>query len=155
MSDQTDPNERHAASNARWERAASLIPGGSQLLSKRPELYAPDSWPAYYEQADGVTVRDLDGNEYVDMSLMGVGPCVLGYGDPDVDAAAKQAIDQGVMATLNSPEEVDLAEKLLSLNPWADMVRFGRAGGEAVAIAVRLARAATGNETVAFCGYHG
>jgi len=97
----------------------------------------------------------MDGNEYVDMSYMGIGSCVLGYGDEDIDAAARSAIDSGVMSTLNPPEEVELAETLVEMHDWADMVRFGRPGGEAVSIAVRLARAYSGDETVAFCGYHG
>jgi len=86
---------------------------------------------------------------------MGIGACVLGYGHEAVDSAARGAIDGGAMATLNPPEEVDLAEELVGMHDWADMVRFGRPGGEAVTLAVRLARAYTGNETVAFCGYHG
>jgi glutamate-1-semialdehyde aminotransferase len=141
--------------HARYQEAKDLIPGATQLLSKRCELYAPEQWPAYYNDADGVTVTDLDGNEYVDMSYMGIGACVLGYCDEVVDDAARKAIDSGVMSTLNPPEEVELAEYLIKMHDWADMVRFSRPGGEAMAIAVRLARAATGNDAVAFCGYHG
>ncbi|MEY7849461.1 aminotransferase class III-fold pyridoxal phosphate-dependent enzyme [Natrarchaeobius sp. A-rgal3] len=118
-------------------------------------MFAPDQWPAYYSSANGVKVTDLDGNEYVDMSHMGVGSCILGYGDADVDEAASTALEHGVMSTLNPPEEVELAERLIAMHDWADMVRLGRPGGEAVAMAIRLARAYTGNETVAFCGYHG
>lgn len=140
---------------SRYQTARKIIPGATQLLSKRAEMFAPEQWPPYYAEASGVTVTDIDGNEYVDMSLMGVGACVLGYADPDVDEAASQAIDHGVMSSLNPPEEVELAEKLINMHDWADMVRFGRPGGEAMAIAVRLARAYTGDETVAFCGYHG
>lgn len=147
--------ERSPETLARYERAKKVIPGATQLLSKRAEMFAPDQWPAYYSDADGATVVDLDGNEYVDMSLMGVGSCVLGYGDDDVDAAVRDTIDSGVMSTLNPPEEVELAELLVEMHDWADMVRFGRPGGEAMSIAVRLARAASGDETVAFCGYHG
>lgn len=138
-----------------YERAKQIIPGATQLLSKRAELFAPDQWPAYYTEADGATVIDMDGNEYVDMSYMGIGSCVLGYGDEDIDDAARGTIDSGVMSTLNAPEEVKLAETLVDMHDWADMVRFGRPGGEAVSIAVRLARAYSGDETVAFCGYHG
>ena len=149
-----DPPNRERTQE-RYGRAKEIIPGATQLLSKRAEMFAPDQWPAYYADADGALVTDLDGNEYVDMSYMGIGACVLGYGDEDVDSAAKGAIDDGVMSTLNPPQEVDLAEELVEMHPWADMVRFGRPGGEAVAMAVRLARAYSGNETVAFCGYHG
>jgi len=138
-----------------YDRAKRLIPGGTQLLSKRPELFLPDQWPAYYREAQGVEVTDLDGRVYVDMGIMGVGACPLGYADPDVDAAVKRAIDAGSQCTLNAPEEVELADVLLGLHPWAQMVRYARTGGEAMAVAVRIARAHTGRDTVAFCGYHG
>ncbi|WP_439026677.1 aminotransferase class III-fold pyridoxal phosphate-dependent enzyme [Haloarchaeobius sp. DT45] len=138
-----------------WKRATEVIPGGSQLLSKRAEMFAPEQWPAYYDEASGVTVTTLDGTDLVDMSLMGVGSCVLGYGDPDVDTHVRDAVDAGAMSTLNAPEEVELAKLMLDMHSWADMVRFGRPGGETMAMAVRLARAYTGNDAVAFCGYHG
>jgi len=138
-----------------YERARRLIPGGTQLLSKRPEMFLPEGWPAYAASSSGVEVVDLDGNRFVDMSIMGVGACVLGYADLDVDAAARAAIDGGVMSTLNAPEEVELAELLCELHPWAERVRYARSGGEALAVAVRIARAATGRDRIAFCGYHG
>jgi len=138
-----------------YQQAKRLIPGGNQLLSKRPEMFLPDQWPAYYSRAKGVYVWDLDGKKYLDMSIMGIGNCLLGYGDPDVDRAVKDAIDKGVMATFNAPEEVKLAELLLKLHPWADMVRYARTGGEAMSMAVRIARAATNKDKIAFCGYHG
>jgi len=89
------------------------------------------------------------------MSIGGIGANVLGYADPDVDQAVIQAIQSGSSCSLNCPEEVELAELLCELHPWAEMVRYARTGGEAVAIAVRIARAHTGREKVAFCGYHG
>ena len=135
--------------------ARRLIPGGTQLLSKRPEMFLPGAWPSYYASAKGITVTDLDGNTYRDFSIGGVGSTVLGYADPYVDAAAKAAIDHGSMSTLNAPEEVSLAERLIDLHPWAGMARFSRAGGEAMAIAVRIARASTKRAALAFCGYHG
>lgn len=138
-----------------YRDAKHLIPGGTQLLSKRPEMFLPDLWPAYYDRAKGCEVWDLDGNHYVDMSYMGIGACVLGYGDDVVDDAVRDAIDRGSMCTLNAPEEVELAETLLGLHPWADMVRYARTGGEAMAVAVRIARAATERDIVLFCGYHG
>jgi glutamate-1-semialdehyde 2,1-aminomutase len=138
-----------------YKRAKKLIPGGTQLLSKRPEMFLPGHWPPYYRQARGVEVVDADGNVLVDFSLMGVGACGLGYADPDVDSAVKSAIDGGSMCTLNVPEEVELAELLCELHPWAQMVRYTRAGGEAMSVAVRLARAYTKRDKVAFCGYHG
>lgn len=141
--------------NAYYLKAKKLIPGGTQLFSKRPELFHPDGWPAYYSRAKGVDVWDLDGRHFVDMTLTAIGACPLGFADPDVDTAVKTAIDQGSMTTLNCPEEVELAELLCELHPWAEMVRYARGGGEAMAIAVRIARAATGKDQVAFCGYHG
>ncbi len=138
-----------------YRRAKKLIPGGTQLLSKRPELFLPDQWPSYFSTARGVEVTDVDGNTYVDMSMMAIGACVLGYADPDVDGAVKAAIDAGSVSTLNAPEEVELAELLCELHPWAEMVRYARSGGEAMMIAVRIARARTGRDKVAFSGYHG
>ncbi|MDD1651434.1 MAG: aminotransferase class III-fold pyridoxal phosphate-dependent enzyme [Methanomicrobiales archaeon] len=140
---------------ALWKKAKTIIPGGSQLLSKRSEIFLPDLWPSYYSRAKGISIWDLDGHRYTDMSIMGVGACILGYADPDVNRAVMGAVRDGSMATLNCPEEVELAELLLSLHPWAGMVRYARSGGEAMAIAVRIARAFSGRDTVAFCGYHG
>ncbi|MEC4673636.1 MAG: aminotransferase class III-fold pyridoxal phosphate-dependent enzyme [Nitrospirota bacterium] len=138
-----------------YQKAKQFIPGGTQLLSKRPELILPEQWPTYYAQARGIEVTDLDGMTYKDMSLMGIGACVLGYADPEVDYAVKGAIDNGVMCTLNAPEEVGLAELLCDLHPWAQMVRYAKTGGEAMSIAVRIARAHTKRDKIAFCGYHG
>ena len=138
-----------------WKRAKQLIPGGNMLLSKRAEMFLPDQWPAYFSKAKGCKVWDLDGREYIDMSIMGIGTNTLGYGQPEVDDAVRQTITAGNMSTLNCPEEVYLAEKLVELHPWAAMVRFARSGGEANAIAIRIARAASGKDKVAFCGYHG
>jgi len=138
-----------------WEHAKKIIPGGNMLLSKRAEMYLPNQWPAYFKKAKGCEVLDLEGNKYVDTSLMGVGPNILGYGDPDVDAAVIKTVNDGNMSTLNCAEEVMLADKLIEINPWADMVRYARSGGEANAISIRIARAATGKDNVAVCGYHG
>jgi glutamate-1-semialdehyde 2,1-aminomutase len=138
-----------------WKRAKQVIPGGNMLLSKRAEMFLPEQWPAYFSKAKGCKVWDLDGNEYTDMSIMGIGTNVLGYGHPEVDAAVQQTVSAGNMSTFNCPEEVYLAEKLIELHPWADMARLARTGGEANAIAIRIARAASGKDKVAVCGYHG
>jgi glutamate-1-semialdehyde 2,1-aminomutase len=138
-----------------WMRAKNLIAGGNMLLSKRPEMFLPDHWPAYFSRASGCRVWDLEGRELTDMSLMGVGTNILGYGHPEVDEAVRQTIERGNMSTLNCPEEVLLAERLIQIHPWAEMVRLARTGGEANAVAIRIARAATGREKVAICGYHG
>lgn len=138
-----------------YKKAKKLIPGGTQLLSKRPEQFLPDNWPAYYQKAKGVEVWDLDGKKYIDMSIMGIGACILGYADSDVDKAVNKAIKLGSMATLNCPEEVELAELMCELHPWADMVRYTRSGGECAAVAIRIARASSGKDKIAVCGYHG
>jgi len=138
-----------------WKRAKKIIPGGNMLLSKRPEMFLPDLWPSYFSKSKGCIVWDLDGKKYIDMSIMGIGTNILGYGHPEVDEAVHKTIDSGNMSTLNCPEEVYLAEKLIEINPWADMIRFARSGGEANAIAIRIARAATNKDKVAICGYHG
>ena len=138
-----------------YKRAKEIIPGGTMLLSKRPELFLPDNWPSYFSTANGCEICDLEGKKYIDVSIMGIGTNVLGYGHNEVDEAVMDVIRNGNMSTLNCPEEVYLAEELLSINSWADMVRFARTGGEANAIAIRIARAASGKDKVAVCGYHG
>jgi glutamate-1-semialdehyde 2,1-aminomutase len=138
-----------------WKRAKGVIPGGNMLLSKRAEMFLPEQWPAYFSKAKGCKVWDLDGNEYTDMSIMGIGTNTLGYGHDEVDAAVQQTVISGNMSTFNCPEEVYLAERLVAMHPWADMARLARSGGEANAIAIRIARAASGRDKVAVCGYHG
>lgn len=140
---------------ALWERAKQKIAGGNMLLSKRPEMFLPGRWPAYFSRAKGCRVWDLDGRELIDMAIMGVGTNILGYGHEAVDTAVRHVIDTGNMSTLNAPEEVALAERLVDLHPWSDMARFARTGGEANAVAIRIARAASGRDGVAICGYHG
>jgi len=146
---------KSSAGVALYNHAKSLIPGGTQLLSKRPEMFAPDVWPAYYSKAKGCRVWDLDGREFIDMSIMSVGACILGYADDEVDESVIRAIRDGVNSSLNCPEEVQLAEALIELHPWFDMVRYARSGGEAMGMAVRIARAHTKRDTVMFSGYHG
>lgn len=137
-----------------YKKAKTLIPGGTMLLSKRPEMFLPENWPAYYSKAKGCTVWDLDHRKYTDM-IMGIGPSALGYANKEVDQAVSEAILDGNMSTFNCPEEVYLAERLVALHQWADMVRFARTGGEANAIAIRIARAASQKDNIAVCGYHG
>ena len=138
-----------------YQHGRRRIPGGTQLLSKRPERLAPGRWPAYFREARGCEVWDLDGRHYFDLSTSGIGSCLLGFRDPDVTRAVRRRIQLGSMCTLNPPEEVALADRLCEIHPWAEQVRFTRAGGEAVAVAVRIARATTGRSLVAVCGYHG
>lgn len=138
-----------------WDKAKEIIPGGNMLLSKRPEMFLPNKWPSYFSKAKGCSVWDLDGRELIDMSIMGIGTNLLGYGNEEVDEAVRRTINLGNMSTLNCPEEVFLAEKLLEIHPWAEMARFARSGGEANAIAIRIARASSGKDKIAICGYHG
>lgn len=146
---------KNAKSKELQARAAAIIPGMTQLLSKRPDKFARGVWPAYFRKAKGIHVTDMDGNEYLDFSIGGIGATVLGYADDEVNAAVIDVVNNGNASTLNPPEEVLLAEKLLELHPWAEMARFCRSGGEAMSVAVRIARTATGKDTVVFCGYHG
>lgn len=138
-----------------YDQAKTIIPGGTQLLSKRPEMYAPQAWPAYFSEARGVEVFDLDGRRFVDMTTSGIGACLLGYADPDVNDAVIRRVMLGSASVLNSADEVALAKGLIDLHPWAQMARFARTGGEAMAVAVRIARAKTRRDVIVFCGYHG
>lgn len=138
-----------------YKKAKKLIPGGTQLLSKRPEMLLPDLWPAYFEKTDGCYVWDMDGNKYVDVSYMSLGASTLGYNDEDVDKAVVDVVKKGNISTLNPHEEVELAEKLIELHPWSSKARFTRSGGEAISVAVRIARAKSNKDIVLFSGYHG
>ena len=150
-------NEGSYMSNSQklWKKAKKIIPGGNMLLSKRPELYLPTKWPTYFSKSKGSKIWDLDNKKYLDMCMMGIGTNILGYNNIEVDTAVKKNIDKGNLTTLNAPEEVFLSEKLISMHPWADMAKFTRSGGEANAVAIRIARAATKKNKVAICGYHG
>lgn len=137
-----------------WETAKTKISCGTGLLSKRAHLFDPQSWPSYFSRAKGASVWDLDGRRFTDFTG-GVGTILLGHADDEVNAAVKRRVNLGSYATLASPDEVKLAELLLDLHPWAGKVRYARGGGEALGVAVRIARAATGKSGIAFCGYHG
>ena len=138
-----------------WSTAKKYIAGGNMLFSKRPDVFLPGKWPSYFTKAKGCEIQALDGKKYIDVSIMGVGTNILGYSNSRVDKAVHQRLKKGNMTTLNCKEEVILAEKLVKLHPWSDQVRFARSGGEANAIAIRIARAHTKKNKIAFCGYHG
>ena len=138
-----------------YKKAKKLIVGGNMLLSKRPEMFLPDNWPSYFSKSKGCYIWDLDGNKYIDMSIMGIGTNILGYNRKEIDDAVIRTVKRGNMSTLNCPEEVTLSEMLIKMNPWASKVKYARSGGEANAISIRIARAATGREKIAVCGYHG
>ncbi len=138
-----------------WSRALKVIPTGNMLLSKNPNRFLPGKWPTYYKKAKDCFIWGVDGKKYLDVSTMGFGTNILGYSNSKVDKTVHNFIDKGNMSTLNAPEEVYLAEKLIQLHPWFKMVRFARTGGEANSIAIRIARASSGKDGVAICGYHG
>ncbi len=137
-----------------YSYAKTIIPGGTTLFSKRSELHLPNKWPAYFSKAKKINVWDLRGNKYLDM-FCAVGTSVLGYSNNKVTKSVLNNIHKGNLTTLNCPEEVYLSKKLISHHPWAHMVKFTRAGGEANALAIRIARSNTKKKNVAFCGYHG
>jgi glutamate-1-semialdehyde 2,1-aminomutase len=138
-----------------WIRAKNIIPGGNMLLSKRPEMFLPKKWPTYYSRAKGCYIWDMDDIKYTDLSLMSVGTNILGYANTKIDNAVIKSIKKSNMSTFNCPEEVYLTEKLLEMHPHFNMARFARTGGEANSIAIRIARASSGKDKVAICGYHG
>jgi glutamate-1-semialdehyde 2,1-aminomutase len=137
-----------------YKYAKSVIPGGNTLFSKRSELHLPDKWPAYFTKAKRINVWDLKGDKFLDM-FCAVGTSVLGYSDQIVNKAVMDTINKGNMTTLNCPEEVFLAKQIINHHPWASMAKFTRGGGEANALAIRIARSCTKKKNVAFCGYHG
>src|SRR4051812_3432023 len=137
-----------------YRRALQLIPGGTQLVSRRPTRYANGVSPVYAVRAKGARFWDVDGHEYIDW-VSGIGAIILGYCDPVVDEAVREQLSRGTMYSINHELEVELAEELVRTIPCAEMVRYAKCGGEACAIAVRIARGVTGRDTVLFCGYHG
>ncbi len=150
----SESDQQHANGPQMWQNARKVISGGTGLLSKRAEMFDPESWPSYFSRCSGCEVWDMNDRRYIDFAG-GIGAVLLGYADPDVTAAVSRRLSLGTYCSLVNPQEVELAELLLKLHPWADKVRYARSGGEAMAIAVRIARAATGKSGIAFCGYHG
>jgi len=136
------------------KRAETIIPGVSQLISRRPRRAASGVSPAFAERAKGCRIWDVDGNDYVDWTSA-VGPIILGYADDVVDEAVKEQISRGSIYSILHESEVELAEELIKIIPSAEMVRFAKGGGEACTVAVRIARGVTGKDKVLFSGYHG
>ena len=139
----------------RYIDAKDRIPGVSNLLSKRPETFAPGYWPCYHSKAKGCEVWDLDNKHYYDFTSSGIGACLLGFANDTVNEAVINRIHNGSMCTQNPIEELELAEKLCEIHPWAEQVRYARSGGEIASVAARIARSTTGRDVVAICGYHG
>jgi glutamate-1-semialdehyde aminotransferase len=143
-----------SASLAAYARAGQLIPGWTQLISRRADQFANGVSPIYAQRAKGSRFIDIDENEYIDW-VNSVGAIILGHADDVVDQAVKNQIDRGSIYTLNSLLEIELAEELANTIPSAEMVRYTKGGGEACAVAVRIARGTTGRDRVLICGYHG
>ena len=137
-----------------YKKALKVIPNGSMLFSKKPEIYLPGGWPTYFKKSKGIFIWNLNNKKLNDL-YFGVGQNILGYANPKIDREVINACKNGNMSSLNCVEEVKLAEKLVEMHPWADMVKFARSGGEINSIAIRIARAATGKDGVVICGYHG
>ena len=147
-------NSRVPRSLELYEKAKVLIPKVTQLLSRHPQMQAVGVSPIYAEKAKGCRFWDVDGREYID-TMGGTGVISLGYCVDEIDAAAKAQMDKGVCYVVNSPLELEFAEILVKTIPSAEMVRYAKGGGEADCIAIRIARAYTGKDKIAFCGYHG
>jgi glutamate-1-semialdehyde 2,1-aminomutase/spore coat polysaccharide biosynthesis protein SpsF len=135
-------------------RARTFIPGVTQTISKRPAAFAPGYFPDFIDHAQGSHVWDVDGNEYIDY-VMACGPITLGYCFPAVDQAIQEQLTKGIIFTRLTSLEGEVAEMLSEAVPCAEMARFFKGGVEANSAALRLARAFTGREKVASCGYRG
>ncbi len=136
------------------QRARKVIPSCTQTFSKGWTQFVQGVAPIYLERGQGSHAWDVDGNSYIDY-IMGLGPLILGYNDPDVTAAVQRQLSDGVIFSLPHPLEVEVAELLAQVVPCAEMVRFGKNGSDATTGAIRAARAYTGRDLVASCGYHG
>lgn len=137
-----------------WARAERCIPCGTQTLSKAPNQFVRGVSPMFLARGQGAHVWDVDGNEFIDYP-MALGPVILGHAYPRVIEAVAEQMRLGTTYTLMHPLEVELAELLCEIVPCAEMVRFGKNGSDVTTAAVRVARAATGREKIAYCGYHG
>ena len=136
-------------------RGKKIIPGGNSLLSKRPERFLPNGWPTYYTKAKGINIWTLDNKKLIDFSIMGIGTAILGYSNNEIDTKVKKAISEGINTTLNCTEEYQLAKEILKHNKFAKQVKFAKGGGEAMSIAIRIARSNSNKYKIIFSGYHG
>lgn len=136
------------------ERARAVLPCGAQTLSKAPDQFPFGAYPVYIKRGLGAHVWDVDGHEYIDYPLS-LGPILLGHGYSRVHAAIANQLRDGITFSLSHPLEVEVAELLVEMIPCAEAVRFGKTGSDATSSAIRLARAYTGRDRVATCGYHG
>lgn len=151
----TNKNKSLNNTHDKWIDANTVLSTGGMLLSKKPTRFLKGAWPTYFSKAQGCFIWDLNGKKYLDFSLMGIGTNILGYANKKINLSVKKTIDNSNMSTLNSYQEVILSKKLLSLHSWADSCFFAKTGGEANAIAIRIARSFIKKNQVAICGYHG
>jgi glutamate-1-semialdehyde 2,1-aminomutase len=135
-------------------RAERVIPLGSQTFSKSRTQYPQGVSPFFIQRARGSRVWDIDGNEYIDF-VNSLASITLGYQDPDVNEAVRRQLEDGVIFSLPHPVETEVAELICEMVPCAERVRFGKNGSDATSGAIRVARAYTGRDRVAVCGYHG
>lgn len=147
-------SNRYSRSEEMLLRAEKTVPLGSQTFSKSKTQYPFGVSPYFIQRGEGSRVWDVDGNEYIDF-INSLAAVTLGYSDPDVTAAVRRQLDDGVIFSLPHPLEFQVAEKIVEMVPCAEMVRFGKNGSDATSGAIRLARAHTGRDRVAVCGYHG
>lgn len=147
-------NDRYVRSNRMLHRAMQSIPLGAQTFSKSVTQFPERVSPHFASHARGAVLVDVDGNEYLDF-INGLASVLLGYGDPEVDAAIRHQLERGITFSLSHELEYEVAERLIRLVPCAEQVRFGKNGSDATTAAIRLARAYTGRDRVAVCGYHG
>jgi glutamate-1-semialdehyde 2,1-aminomutase len=141
-------------SNEIYTRAEKIIPAGTQTFSKGTTQFVDGFAPKYLEKGKGAYVWDVDGNKYLDY-IMGCHPIILGYADPDVNAAVIHQLEKGSTFSLMNELEVSVTEMLIDAIPCAEMARFGKNGADATTVGVRVARAVTGRDHIAYCGYHG
>ena len=145
---------RYAESERALQRALRTIPLGAQTFSKSMTQYPLGISPYFAARAKGATLWDVDGNKYVDF-ISALCAVTLGYADPDVNEAVSRSLENGTVFSLSNLLEAETAERIVSMVPSAEMVRFGKNGSDATAGAIRIARAATGRDHVLVCGYHG
>ncbi len=138
-----------------WKKAIQLIPTGNSFLSKNPSRFYAREWPTYYSKAKGCFIWDLENKKFIDFSYMGVGTNIMGYSNNIINKKVIDCIKNSSMSTLNSPEEVHFAKKMIEIHPWAAQAKFAKTGAEANAIAVRIARSYNKKNKIIICGYHG
>jgi len=137
-----------------YEEAITIIPGGSQTMSKRPQSFAMGAMPIYIRRGEGCWIWDVDGNKYIDY-ISALGPITLGYCYPAVDEAVRRQLEDGMIFPMMHPLEVEAAKAIIDMVPCAEMVRFLKTGAEATSAAARIARGYTGKQIVVSSGYHG